>query len=255
MSIIAAVLALAAQGASSAGNDVPASPFKRLPPAYPVTCLASPGDPSEPPRVVVAFGLNEAGHPENVRAVESSDPCFEEAAIAAVRGWQYKPRRVNGVPHNQEGLETSFTFVLEEPAEVADSDAVPVFRQPPEYPFRCASKAEQRESLYVEFDVTPEGRTHNVRTVESTNACFNEAAESAVALWRYLPKFESGRPVERKGVLTSIAFELAGGRLDVRPAVSRKLFQTEKALRRRNADPAAALAALGSLEAKFGASF
>lgn len=258
LSMIALVLAVAAAQAAEDVEDSPAEPLRRTPPDYPASCAPAPGEPAEPQSVTVMFGVTKDGLTENVRARESTDPCFEEAAVAAVRGWSYKPRRVNGAARPQEDLETTITFVLHEATEVEDFDAAPVLRVPPQYPDWCARRADEIESVFIEFDVTKDGTTENIRAVDSTNACFNQAAVSAVEKWRYRPKTVSGTPVERKGVQTQITFELNYGtpspELRVRSAVRSRLLRVKKSLRRHE-DPQKILAELAEIETQYGDSF
>ena len=46
--------------------------------------------------VVVRFILDEQGIPRNPVCVESSDPIFEAAALAAIKGWRFTPARLDG---------------------------------------------------------------------------------------------------------------------------------------------------------------
>lgn len=91
-----------------------------------------------------------------------------------------------------------------------DRDAQPLVRIPPQYPQRCVNRAGDRESVLVEFDVTPEGTVVNTRVVESTNTCFNRAAMRAVERWRYNPKIVDNVARPRTGVRTVLDFELEG---------------------------------------------
>ncbi|GAB4521975.1 MAG: energy transducer TonB [Amphiplicatus sp.] len=90
-----------------------------------------------------------------------------------------------------------------------DRDAQPLVRIPPQYPERCQSRAGERESVFLEFDVTPEGTTTNIRVVDSTNSCFNREAARAVERWKYQPKIVDNKAEWRRGVQTTITFELA----------------------------------------------
>jgi TonB family protein len=205
--------------------------------------------------VTVAFGVTVEGLTENVRARESTQACFEEAAVAAVGGWSYKPRRVDGAPQPQDDLESTFTFVIEETAEIQDFDARPIVRVPPVYPSKCERRAADREGVLVEFDVSEGGTTENVRIPESTNECFNEAAKTAVAKWRYRPKLESGKAVARDGVQTMVIFDLtnrAGPTLGARDKMREGLRRAQDILRQRG-DPKEALVELAKVEAKYGA--
>ncbi len=90
-----------------------------------------------------------------------------------------------------------------------DRDAQPLVRIPPQFPDRCQSRASSRETVFLEYDVTPEGTTTNIRVVDSTNSCFNRAAARSVERWKFQPKIVDNKAEWRRGVQTSIAFELA----------------------------------------------
>ena len=88
-----------------------------------------------------------------------------------------------------------------------DRDAQPLVRVPPQYPQRCASRHRDIERVTLEFDVTPDGRVTNVRVVNSTNSCFNSAAERSAEKWKYQPKIVEGQQAPRRGVRTTIRFD------------------------------------------------
>ncbi|MFQ5563165.1 MAG: energy transducer TonB [Parvularculaceae bacterium] len=90
-----------------------------------------------------------------------------------------------------------------------DRDAQPLVRIPPQYPERCQSRAEARESVVLEFDVTPEGQTTNIKVIDTTNSCFNRAASRSVERWKYQPKMVDNEAQWRRSVVTQITFELA----------------------------------------------
>lgn len=90
-----------------------------------------------------------------------------------------------------------------------DRDAQPLVRIPPQYPERCQSRAtEAGENVVVQFDVTPDGQTTNIQTIDSTNSCFNRAAERAVQRWKYQPKIVDNQAQWRRGVVTQFTFTL-----------------------------------------------
>lgn len=91
-----------------------------------------------------------------------------------------------------------------------DRDAQPLVRIPPQYPQRCMGRADTREAVSVEFDVTPEGSVVNPRVLSTTNSCFNRAAMRAVERWRYNPKIVDNVAEPRLGVRTVIEFQLEG---------------------------------------------
>lgn len=90
-----------------------------------------------------------------------------------------------------------------------DRDAQPLVRIGPQYPERCMARAKARESVLVEFDVTPDGTTTNIRVVDSTNSCLNSAAAKSVERWKYQPKIVDNEAQWRRGVQTTVAFELS----------------------------------------------
>lgn len=90
-----------------------------------------------------------------------------------------------------------------------DRDAQPLVRIPPQYPERCQTRAGVRETVFLQFDVTPDGTTTNIQVVDSTNSCFNREAARSVERWKYQPKIVDNEPQWRRGVQTQITFELA----------------------------------------------
>lgn len=238
--------------------DVPASPKFRLPPGYPSACLPTAAD-ARPERVIVVYTVTRDGRTQGVRVRETTNPCFSEAAIAAARSWEFTPRMIDGRSVDQEDVETTLTFTLETPTKLFDFDARPILRTPPRYPERCIRTAADRETVLIEFDVTAEGTTENIRTVDTTNKCLIKSAEESVANWKYQPMIRDGQPAVRKGVQTLVAYELRGGPSGipadrVRGSVWRALRGVNKYLGP-DGDPDKALAELAKIEAKYGDSF
>jgi TonB family protein len=258
-SSIAALLFIATtmQGAADV-NDIPAEPVRRRAPDFPAACTPAEGEAIEPQTVVVLFDVTKDGSPENVRVVETTDSCFDETAVAAVRGWKYKPRLVDGFVRPQEDLEASFTFVFKEPTQAEDFDARPLLRVPPRYPDQCEGRVSASEYVVVEFDVSVEGIPENIRIIESTNSCFNRTAKNAVKKWRYHPKTIAGKPVARKDVVTQISFEMASSsrppELNYRRALKKRLDRVRRSIRR-GEDPQESLLKLKEIEDEFGDDF
>ena len=90
-----------------------------------------------------------------------------------------------------------------------DRDAQPLVRIPPQYPERCMSRAAASETVFVQFDVAPDGTVTNVSVVDSTNSCLNRAATRSVERWKYQPKIVDNEAQWRRGVQQAITFELA----------------------------------------------
>lgn len=256
-----AIALLAAATATAENADTQAERLYAAPPTYPEKCIPLQGATASRQSVTVAFSVTKEGLPESVRVVETTDACFNDAAVAAVRGWKYTPRKVGGHRQPQEGLEATFTFVFQEPTEIRESDATPKLRLPPEYPEKCARSANRSESVLVEFDVTLDGRTENIRVIDSTNSCFDKSAQDAVAKWQYNPKIVDGLAAPRKGVQTTITYELAGGgfsmppELEFRMSVRNKLLRVQKMLGKKTPDTKKALDDLAAIEAEYGSTF
>jgi TonB family protein len=251
------VLALAFDGAA---GEVLAQPKYRMPPDYPSACMAAPGAPTPDERVIVAYVITDDGVPEGARVRETTNACFNEAAIAAVRSWRFEPRRVDGKARPQEDVETTLVFKVSEPTVVSDFDARPLVRVPPRYPHHCMDRAAARETVLVEFDVTTEGKTSDPRVLDASMDCLKTAALEAVLKWKYSPATVDGVPQIRRSVQTLIAFELSGAGVgygpeqQMRPQLYRRL-STVRSNVLRGKDAAQALAELQAIEEKYGVSF
>lgn len=261
LSTLLAIAALAGAELASAepAEIVEAQPEFRHPPKYPASCpTGSPDGIDAPETVVVSFDVAKNGETENVRIVEASNPCFEEAVIAAVRNWTYTPRRENGRRVPQTGLTTTFTFKLNRTTQTEDFDARALERTPPRYPRRCMHKAGALERVLVQFDVTAQGTTDNIRVVESTLDCLNTPAIKSVESWLYRPKVVDGTAVRREGVQTIITFQLSGyspgPEYKMRSSFKRKLNKVRRTLKK-TGDPQEALALLDEIEREYGDDF
>lgn len=60
--------------------------------------------------VTVRYDIKPDGSVANVKAIESTDPCFERYARRAVRQWDYQPVAMNGAPVTVKGLQTTISF-------------------------------------------------------------------------------------------------------------------------------------------------
>ena len=90
---------------------------------------------------------------------------------------------------------------------IPDKEAEPLVRIPPQYPERCRETAKQKEHVFLKFDVTPDGRTRNIRAITSSNRCYIRAAKRSVERWKFQPKIIDGNPAWRRGVETVVTFE------------------------------------------------
>lgn len=89
-----------------------------------------------------------------------------------------------------------------------DRDAVPQVRIQPDYPIQ----ARQRKIegwVDVQFTVGADGSVRNPIVIGAEpKTLFDRAALQAVKGWKYNPKIEDGRPVERRDLKVRIRFQL-----------------------------------------------
>ena len=90
--------------------DRDAQPLVRIPPQYPGRCQRT-ARPVE--TVVVEFDVTPEGTVINPRVVNSSNACFNPAAMRAVERWRYQPRVVDEVAQPRFGVRTAIDFSLE----------------------------------------------------------------------------------------------------------------------------------------------
>ncbi len=90
----------------------------------------------------------------------------------------------------------------------SDRDAVPQVRIDPDYPPSARSRRVEGW-VDVEFDVASDGSTRNAKVIAAQpQYVFEEATLRAIAGWKYSPKVQDGRPVERKGLRVRLRFDL-----------------------------------------------
>lgn len=96
----------------------------REPPLYPNRCQRRAG---EYEWVVLEYDISSDGIPENISIYESSNSCFDSAAVNAVKKWRFRPRLINGEPALREGFLTQITFRLASRASIRPEFRKPVF--------------------------------------------------------------------------------------------------------------------------------
>ncbi len=258
--IIAAVMLM-----SGPADDAPAALLIRKTPEYPAKCVPVGTGAYVDQRVTVAYDVTREGFAENIRVSELTDPCFEDAAVGAIRNSIFAPQKKGGRAVKQADLETTFTFRFTESrtaeaTSVEDFDAAPLVRQPPRYPESCMKSARSTEVVLLEFDVNESGQTENIKVVELTFKCLEGASVRSVEKWKYKPRMRDGAPVRRAAVQTWITFELSGGGVplsrqdEVRRSVWHKLSSIRSALLK-DRSPEVLLADLKELEEEYGDEF
>lgn len=241
---------------AASAADGPATPISRIAPPFPASCTIAADAPDGRVQVIVAYSVTAEGGVETPRVRESSDHCFDDASIAAVRSWRFQPARRDGRNVRQDEIETTIIYKLGDETTTEDFDARPFVRVPPKYPEICMRSAKRRETVYVEFDVTAEGSTTNVRVIDTTNKCLDKSALDSVERWKYRPKTVNGVAVERKGVQTAITYELSWSTFEapMRRAFVKKMNKVHTRLKKGD-DPEMLIQSLDEIEAEFGDDF
>ena len=91
--------------------DRDAQPLVRIPPQYPSQCQRTA---RELETVVVEFDVTPEGSVINPRVLESTNTCFNRAALRAVQRWRYAPRVIDGEAQPRFGVRTAIDFGMEE---------------------------------------------------------------------------------------------------------------------------------------------
>jgi periplasmic protein TonB len=90
----------------------------------------------------------------------------------------------------------------------SDRDVIPLVRINPEYPSRARSRGVEGW-VQIEFTITPAGTVKDPKVIDAEpKGLFERAALEAISRWKYNPKVEEGRPVERRGIQIVLRFEL-----------------------------------------------
>ena len=89
----------------------------------------------------------------------------------------------------------------------SDGEYLPIVKVQPIYPRRALSRGVEGYVI-VEFTVTKQGTTKDVRVVESTSSMFDNAAVKAAQKFKYKPRVVDGQPIEVPGVQNKITFEI-----------------------------------------------
>ncbi len=91
--------------------DRDAQPLVRIPPQYPSQCQRTA---RELETVVVEFDVTPEGSVINARVLDSTNACFNRAAMRAVERWRYAPRIIDGQAQPRFGVRTAIDFGMEE---------------------------------------------------------------------------------------------------------------------------------------------
>ncbi len=90
----------------------------------------------------------------------------------------------------------------------SDRDAVPQVRIQPDYPIQARQKRIEGW-VDVQFTVAADGSVRDpIVLAAEPKAIFDRAAVQAVKGWKYSPKIQDGRPVERRDLRVRVRFQL-----------------------------------------------
>jgi len=92
----------------------------------------------------------------------------------------------------------------------ADGEYLPIFKAPPIYPKRAASRG-LCGWVILEFVVTTSGGVRDPVVIESSSSIFESSAKKAAKKFKYKPRQVGGKPVEVSGVQNKITFQMEGG--------------------------------------------
>jgi TonB family protein len=205
---IAIVVALFAAPTCAIAADTvqPAVPVDRPPPDYPDSAGSVEGT------VRLSFKIGADGHVHGAAVIDSSPKgMFDSAALDAVSHWTYHPRTVNGRPAEQADNTILLRFKPDVPAAVR---AV-LYAPAPYYP-EAAYLAKAEGKVVVDFDVTADGDTTNLKVTEATTpGLFDQAATAVIKAARFEPLNDPDAPPEH--LRRSVEFTMATARLQGRP--------------------------------------
>jgi protein TonB len=170
--------------------------------------------------------ITSGGHTMNLRPAVRIDftPLRHDTETASKRQQVERPKPVQ-VPEMPDVATTSFeagdtsaNFNRSFSTEVgmgkmqisggSDRDIMPLVRINPDYPRRAMSRGIEGW-VQFEFTITPAGTVSDVKVVDADpKGIFEDAATKAILRWKYNPKVEEGRAVERRGVRVVLRFDL-----------------------------------------------
>jgi TonB family protein len=205
IAIIAALLA-APPCAIAADTVQPAVPLDRPPATYPDSAGSAEGT------VKLSFKIGADGHVHDAAVIDSNPRgMFDSAAIDAVSHWTYHPRTVNGRPAEQADNAILLRFKPDVPAPERAIRYAPA----PYYP-EAAYLAKAEGNVVIDFDVTADGDTTNVRVTEATTpGLFDQTAIAMVKAARFEPLNDPEAPPEH--LRRTVEFSMAKARLQGRP--------------------------------------
>ncbi len=185
----------------AAANDSDILPIVKVAPKYPPGALER----ALEGHVLVEYTVNEQGGVEDLEVVESSSSLFEQAALEAVAKFKYGPFDRNGVPVSlpKRGVRSVIRFAL----GGREDQFLPIVHPAPHYPEQALEQGLEG-FVIVEYTVTEQGRTEDLRVIQSSSSLFDEAALESAAQYQYEPRVRNGVAVSVRGVRSVLRFEM-----------------------------------------------
>lgn len=188
-------------GVYKPGQDVSApSVITEVKPVYPPDAMTV----GIEGNVILDCVVNTDGSPGDVTVLKPLYPALDDAAVAALKGWRFKPGAKGGVAVPVR-VEVEMTFTLGRRQPPLDSPAVyrpgadvmsprVLSEVKPEYTSRLREAGIQG---IVEMDcvVLPDGTVGDVRVTKWLHPDLDVAAVLALRKWRFEPGTREGRPV------------------------------------------------------------
>ena len=213
--------ALAAESVETAPLVTDNAPILRtwIPPVYPADALKEKIDGT----VQVRFIVDAQGRVTTVRVLEAGVPQLNEAALAAVRGWEFLPGIEDGKPAAY-CLDVPVEFSPAEagkkikpgflpridllPQTAPHTDAEPKLAPPGEYPAILSERKIQGEVAFA-CVVSAEGRAVEPRITGATHAEFVLPALVALTHWEFTPALQGDLPV-KSALVGKVTFNAIG---------------------------------------------
>jgi TonB family protein len=133
--------------------------------------------------VIVELVINPEGKVSSAQVIRSIPP-FDEAALAAVRQWEYEVTKVNGKPVSVK-LTVPITFAMKIPEIASRQEGIPELRAgafPPVPP-----DARDVATATAEITLGAEGNVEELRIVEGPPA-YADSLARALRTWRFAPE-------------------------------------------------------------------
>jgi len=196
-----------------------------VPPVYPTKAIEQ----KLQGTVQLRFVVNESGVVTKARALRSSNPVFEDAAVQSVLQWRFDPA-VEGGRKVPKSLDLQFPFELADLKRKTDPKFPPQWAGFTALRLSPSTKAVQktdraadypdsllplllRGEVQVGFTVGPDGLAHAPRVIAATHADFVRPALAAISQWTFQPAMQGDLTVA-SSMVTAVTFDVSMTRDD-----------------------------------------